>query len=72
MRAFKLRHKKNFIRKVLHLAMIMYGTILRVHLAFLMIFDKLRLYVFRVLDFSENSCLITFHDKSFLHINYLF
>ena len=46
--------------------------VLRVHLAFLMTFDKLRLYVFRVLVFSQNSCLKTFYDKSFLCINCLF
>ena len=53
---------------VLHLAMITHDTSLQVHLAFLITFDKLRLYVFWILVFRQNSCLITFHNKSFLHI----
>ena len=36
-----------------------------VHLAFLMTFGKLRLYVFRVLVFSQNSYLIAFYNKRF-------
>ena len=52
--------------------MITHGISLRVHLAFLITFDKLRLYFFRVLVFSQNSCSITFYSKSFLNINCLF
>ena len=39
--------------------------VLRVHLAFLITFNKLCLYVFGVLASNQNSCVITFYDKSF-------
>ena len=41
---------------------------LRVHLVFLIPLDKLRLYVFRILVSSQNLCLITFHNNTFLCI----
>ena len=39
--------------------------VLRVHLAYLMPFGKLRLHLFRVIVFRQDLCVITLHNKSF-------